>query len=186
MPGGGTFLDSVINGMASTDPEKIVVVVGPWWTGDHTYGKADVVVNNDPDRGQISSVRSGLAAAGLEYSGMMMALVDHPTVGRQTYAMLARAHEEHPDRIVIPVFSGKRQSDRVEGDSSSPCVRRGHPVVFPKWSFSELAGPGADAGGARVVVKDNASMVMEMPVDDPGVVTDLDTREQYRALMKKR
>jgi len=169
-PDGRTFLDLVLQGMEGAGPDLLVVVVGPWWTGPEPVGRATTVVNPDPNRGPISSIRCGMGFAGTQWDGMMVALVDHPGVAHETYQALARVHRERPGSIVIPTV------DCVE----QPRHRRGHPVIFPRWSFEALAGPEADREGARTVVRSNPARVEEVPLGDRGILMDLDTREQYR------
>jgi molybdenum cofactor cytidylyltransferase len=54
--------------------------------------------------------------------------------------------------------------------------RRGHPVLFAREMFVELAAAPEDQG-ARAVVAADPSRVSYVDVDDPGVLTDLDTPE---------
>jgi molybdenum cofactor cytidylyltransferase len=74
-------------------------------------------------------------------------------------ATLARLRETASGHaIVVPRYGG----------------RRGHPVVFSSALFGEiLATP--DELGARHVVRQDASRVYELDVDDPGVLVDVDT-----------
>ena len=169
---GLTFLETVLVGMEAAEPELLLAVVGPWWSGAERCRGTTVVRNPDPDRGPISSIRCGMAFAGIEWSGLMVALVDHPGVRRETYRILSLAHRAHPESIILPTVAGE------EG-------RRGHPVVFPRWTFEDLLGPLADRDGARAVVRQGGSRIREVVVEDPGVLMDLDTRERYRTYLKE-
>jgi molybdenum cofactor cytidylyltransferase len=62
------------------------------------------------------------------------------------------------DHIVVPSFEG----------------RRGHPVVFGARYFGALRQLGGDTG-AREILKQHAALVREVPVNDPGVLLDVDT-----------
>ena len=165
MPGRGTFLDAVLAASASARPGLTVVVAGPWWAGPAPEGTV-LAINPDPDRGQASSLRCAMAAAGIDRSGVLVALVDHPLVRPATFAALADLHEADPDAILIPEFDG----------------RRGHPVVFPEWTFADLGGAEVDREGARVIVRSHPERVRRVPVEDPGIVTDVDTPADFRAL----
>ena len=88
MPGRGTFLDAVLAASASARPGLTVVVAGPWWAGPAPEGTV-LAINPDPDRGQASSLRCAMAAAGIDRSGVLVALVDHPLVRPATFAALA-------------------------------------------------------------------------------------------------
>ena len=52
----------------------------------------------------------------------------------------------------------------------------GHPVGFAACYFDELAALTRDKG-AKPVMNANAAKVIEVPVDDPGVLKDVDTPE---------
>jgi len=52
--------------------------------------------------------------------------------------------------------------------------RRGNPVLFDRSVFQELEGISGDVG-AKTVVKENAAKVLEVEVDDEGVLRDIDT-----------
>ena len=54
--------------------------------------------------------------------------------------------------------------------------RRGHPVLFARELFVELAA-APENQGARAVVLADPSRVAYVDVDDPGVLADLDTPE---------
>jgi CTP:molybdopterin cytidylyltransferase MocA len=172
LPDGRTFLDAVVDA-ARAATSDVVVVAGPWW-GQEGTGTGRVVVNRDPDRGQISSIRLGILAAPEGATGALVALVDHPAVKPATFARLAAAHAGRPDAILVPVTT------------AGGTARRGHPVVFPSWAFDELAGPSAEAGGARTVVRSHPDRVVEIEVDDPGITMDIDTLPGYRSMLASR
>jgi molybdenum cofactor cytidylyltransferase len=126
---------------------------------------APLLVRNDaPDLGQLHSLRLGLRAVGPECRAAVVFPVDHPLVAVSTVAALVAAHRGGRGVIVLPVHSG----------------RRGHPVLFGREVFGEL-GDGPLEGGARRIVRADPGRVVEIPVDDPGIITDIDTPEEYRA-----
>ncbi len=61
----------------------------------------------------------------------------------------------------------------------------GHPVLFRDVVFDELrtADP---AIGAKAVVRARAGEVLDVDVDDPGVVRDVDAPDDYAALFDVR
>jgi CTP:molybdopterin cytidylyltransferase MocA len=61
-----------------------------------------VVVNPEPDLGQISSLRAGLLAADPGAEAFMVCLADQPTVAPGTYRELIAFWVLHKDAIVIP------------------------------------------------------------------------------------
>ncbi|TRO13270.1 nucleotidyltransferase family protein [Ectopseudomonas mendocina] len=83
-------------------------------------------------------------------------LADMPSIRRHSLeALMACAA---PDRIVLPSHQGKR----------------GHPVLFGRDFWPQLATLGGDAG-ARAVLQHNAEALHIVELDDPGVLQDIDT-----------
>lgn len=132
-------------------------------------GDDSIVVNENWLRGQLSSIQAAVRSLPLNSTtGLMLCPVDHPLVTSKTVDALIAAFEDSPTKIVLPVFEG----------------RRGHPVIFPARLYRELTAASADVG-ARQVVWNNQSDVLEVPTDDPGVVTNLDNPEAYRRAIEK-
>jgi molybdenum cofactor cytidylyltransferase len=55
----------------------------------------------------------------------------------------------------------------------------GHPVLFRSTLFPELLEPDLEEG-ARTVVRRDRDRVLEVQVNDPGVLADLNTLGDYR------
>ena len=118
-----------------------------------------VVENPDYARGQLSSLKVGLAeaiAGGAD--AVMVHLADHPMVAPATFRALVDEYSRAAKLIVVARYR----------------ERRGHPVIFDKAVFAELLAAPEDQG-ARVVVNTDPARVAYVDVDDPGVVLDLDT-----------
>jgi molybdenum cofactor cytidylyltransferase len=123
------------------------------------------VVNQEADTGgPLSSIVAGLNAIdGPEVLGLMATPVDIGGLTAPTVAALLTAFRHAPDRIVRAVHGG----------------RHGHPVIFPRSVFDEIrrADP---AIGAKSVVRAHEAEVVNVEVDDAGVVDDINTPEDYR------
>lgn len=88
---------------------------------------------------------------------LLLALGDQPTLRSEVVQMLMAEHRRDPSWIRIPVYRGKR----------------GHPLLLP-WSFlEELARLPADQG-INALVQRFADRVSELPVEDAGVLEDMD------------
>ena len=169
---GRTFIRHILDTLAEAGLPEAVVVVRP---------RADAVVqqivdeitaagfgraveNPDPDRGQLSSLLTGLDAVdrpGTE--AVLVTLVDVPLVGSAAIsALLARARVS-PAPIVRAVHAG----------------RHGHPVIFKRALFDALRH-AAPAAGAKAVLR--AHPIDDVEVGDPGVADDVDTPEDYARL----
>jgi molybdenum cofactor cytidylyltransferase len=96
--------------------------------------------------------------------GAAVFLVDHPLVDRGTIdALVARLA---PGRIIVPVHDG----------------RRGHPVIFAADLFDEILGLSSDQG-LNTVVRRQPERVVEVFVENAGVLRDIDTPEQFARLL---
>jgi molybdenum cofactor cytidylyltransferase len=143
---------------------RLIVVVGAH--GDAVRGAipADsrILVVENPDflKGQLSSIKTALPQVGVEAAGALIHLADHPMVRAETFAAVVDSYW----RVGKPIAIARHQG------------RRGHPVLFAREMFVELAAAPEDQG-ARAVVAADPSRVSYVDVDDPGVLTDLDTPE---------
>lgn len=113
-----------------------------------------IVVAADADEGMSRSLAAGIAAA-RDHPYIFVALADMPFVAPTTlqclYDMLM------PAGIVRPIYRG------------TP----GHPVVFAREHYDALTRLKGDAG-ARTVIRDNPNALVQLWVNDDGVVRDID------------
>jgi molybdenum cofactor cytidylyltransferase len=64
--------------------------------------------------------------------------------------------------------------------------RRGHPVIWGSSLFKELLeNPVATREGARAVLHDHEREIVTVPVDDPAVVDQVNTPEDYERLVRE-
>jgi molybdenum cofactor cytidylyltransferase len=129
---------------------------------------ARFVPNPRAETGQLSSVMAGLNAAdrpGLH--AIVVAPVDLPLVKASTIRSLLGAFAATLPAIARPRHEGQH----------------GHPVVFGRVVFDALrqADP---AVGAKAVV--HSHPVLNVDVDDPGILRDVDTPGDYAALSSLR
>lgn len=131
--------------------------------------------NDPPD--MRSSVEFGLQAAfktlatphaSLSETGWLLIPADHPIVSRSTVDALRAAWQPGARQILIPTYSGKR----------------GHPTLFSADFAAEVRQIPPDCG-LNWLVKQNSQSIREVPVTDPGVIIDLDTPEDYQALIDR-
>ena len=122
------------------------------------------VINPDHELGQLSSLLRGLKELGSSpIDGVMLLLVDHPFVTEKLIRGLVCAFSRGTHALVIPTFRG----------------RPGHPVIFGRPLFSELMHAPLHLG-ASVVVKAHTHEILNMEVEDEGILIDIDTPEIYR------
>ena len=163
--GGKTALARCLETLLAGGVREIVVVVGV--EGVFVAAEAGrfpvrIVVNSDPAGDMASSLRVGRAALSAAARAVIVALCDYPLVQPATVAELTTAHAMEPGRIVIPSHGG----------------RRGHPLLIPRTVLEELQ----DELTLRDVVRRDQRRVSFLPVEDPGILFDMDTPEDYRHL----
>jgi molybdenum cofactor cytidylyltransferase len=163
--GGVTFLERVVATADGAGLSPVRVVIGahreaielalPWLH--------DRFVHNDRvEDGQLHSLRLVLRDLPASCEGCVVMLVDHPLVREGTVRALVQAFLEHRAPMVVPRFG----------------ARRGHPALFGRELFDPLCH-GSLEGGARRVVRERGVRPLEVPVDDPGVLADVDTPGEY-------
>ena len=116
--------------------------------------------------GQLSSLLAGLAAAdrgGLR--GLLVVPVDAPLLTSSTVATLLAVFDATLAPVVRPRYHG----------------RHGHPVVFARSVFADLRRADPNLG-AKAVLRAHERSIVNVDVDDPGVVGDVDTPDSYREL----
>lgn len=128
-----------------------------------------IVVNPDPARGQFSSLRAGLQEVlSRGRDAAMVTLVDRPPVKPETIPALTTAFEQAMRSgkwAVIPEYQGKH----------------GHPILAGR-EMIEAFLRAPESSNAREVEHANLAKIQYVPVDDPLVVANVDTPEQYAAL----
>lgn len=157
-----TFVENLISVFAGM-AEDVIVVVGQDRAeiGERARG-ARVIVNDQPEQGQISSLRLGLEAVPGDHEGAFFCPVDIPAVDRSTIeALMERANDA---AIIVPQYQGKH----------------GHPVLVARSLFDEFRIVGITA---RDVMHANRPRTLFVDVDDPGILKDVDTPEDYRQLL---
>ena len=130
---------------------------------------AAAVVNPAPERGQLSSLQTGLAKLPPDAEGFLFTPVDSPAVEPSTVRLLAQEFRSRAaaTRFVIPRFQGKH----------------GHPVfATPEIAEEMLALPAT--AQARDVVHGHVPQTKYIDVEDSGILTDIDDPAAYRRMLE--
>lgn len=167
-PGGEPFVARIARTLAGAGVDPVVIVTRAELAGAIRAAAphAGVVVNPHPERGQLSSLLAGLETLGEEVEGVLVALVDVPSVRRETVARLLEAWRRSRAPLVRPACGG----------------RYGHPVIFGVPLLEALRGADLDEG-ARPVVRRFTPQAVTVEVDDPAVLLDVDTPSEYERLV---
>jgi CTP:molybdopterin cytidylyltransferase MocA len=164
--GGETFLSRILSSLRGGGAGPLIVVVR--YLEDALADEArslgaDVVVNPDPSPGPVSSLQAGIRALSEEAAGVLFAPVDHPLFSPDTVRALIEGFLETQAPLVVPAYEGWR----------------GHPVLFGRALFPELLENDLPEG-ARTVVRRYLEERLQLPVEDPGILVDINTPEEYR------
>jgi len=89
--------------------------------------------------------------------------MDGKDVTPLTIRTLIACHENDPGRIYIPEYN-----------------RKGRPVLLPKKAAEDIISGGT----LRDVIKKHTEKVYCVPVDDRGVILDMDTMDDYRKILE--
>lgn len=131
-----------------------------------------MAINPDPGRGQFSSLQIGLREVlNRGRDTAIITLVDRPPASQTTVQKLRAAFEASPDNVwaVVPEIAGQH----------------GHPYVAGRDLIERFLREPV-TGNAREVEHRYAEHIQYLAVDDPNVVLNVNTPEDYAALTAKR
>lgn len=129
---------------------------------------AFLVENPDPDQGQFSSLRIGVQEVlNRGRDAAIITLVDRPPARPETVQRLKQALLRSPDAIwaVVPRYG----------------ERNGHPLVVGRQMITAFLRAPANSN-AREVEHAHAQQIQHVEVDDPMVILNVDTPEDYQRI----
>ena len=167
--GGRTFLDT-LTALFAARCSPVIVVLGAHAAqirGAAAHS-ATFVENPDYALGMSTSLQCGLRAVPPDASGVLLTLVDHPAASPATIDALLDAPL---DARSTPLLRVPRYR-----------AKRGHPIWFSRELIPEFLALPAGAP-ARDVPARHVDRTEYLDLDDPGIVADIDSPEDYRALV---
>jgi xanthine dehydrogenase accessory factor len=161
---GRPLLDHVLAAVRGSRVDDIVVVLGR--EADRirervSFDGARLIVNQAYAQGMSTSLKAGIRATNPRTDGFLVVLGDQPFVSSSTLDALIERRDGSGAKILIPTFEG----------------RRGNPVLLDR-SVSEDVSSITGDQGCRAIFDHYPDRILEVPVEDPGILIDLDTREQ--------
>jgi molybdenum cofactor cytidylyltransferase len=164
---GQTFIERICSAFLAAGVDELIVVLGAraeeLRRALPVHPDLRTVVNSRYFQGQLSSLMVGIGALSPDSEAVVANLVDHPLVSAATIKALIDSFRAAPLPILVASYQG----------------RRGHPVLFSSHIYGEILAAPLDQG-AKVVVRKDPSRVRELPLDDPGILADIDTPEDYQ------
>ncbi|MBT6407647.1 MAG: NTP transferase domain-containing protein, partial [Rhodospirillaceae bacterium] len=128
----------------------------------------DVVLTHNPQftNGLSTSVKTGIGSLSDDTDGALVILGDMPGIDVDIINRLTNAFRDSGGRaICVPVHDGKK----------------GNPVLWPREFFPDILDLTGDAG-ARRMLDQFKDRVVEVAVDQAGILMDVDTPEDLNAL----
>ena len=165
--GQSTMVEQAIDNLLNSAVNEIIVVLG--YRAEEVIKTVaakpvKIAINPNYQQGMSTSIIAGLNLVDSQAQAVMLALSDQPLVDSQTINRLIKEFYNHDKGIAIPTYQGNR----------------GHPIIFAiryKPKLLELKG---DIGG-RQIIKHHPEDVLEVAVDSESVISDIDTRDDYRS-----
>lgn len=162
---GRTFLRAAIEALRDGGCVPVIAVVAGRGEAAEAERAGAGLTMGDPHGEQRDSLVAGLDALGPSVDAAIVLPVDHPLVRPTTIRSLIHAASIVPDAIVRPTHAG----------------RPGHPTLFPSATWPGLRDPTLSEG-ARSLVESSGTHTLDVAVDDPGILSDIDTPAEYRGL----
>lgn len=166
---GRTVIEHIVDQLLASVIDHVLVVTG------HDHQRLDRILAHSPvallyndqhAEGMLSSVRCGLKALPEACTGVLVALGDQPALKVSTVNLLLERYRQHP-KIIVPVYQGQR----------------GHPLVFSPAYVQEILTQYDDTG-LRALLKTYEEDILEVAIDSPDILWDLDTPEDYQRQIK--
>lgn len=166
---GDTVIGSLVAALRQGGVGRLVVVRAPEDDALAAWCKAanvEETVSTEPERGMLASIWAGLAALGgaeaLRNDRLLVTPADLPLLAAATVSALLCVEAA----LAVPTYRG----------------RRGHPLLVSGPLIAEIERLDP-AVGLRQLLERYAAALREIPLDDPGVVLDVDTDAGYRAAL---
>jgi molybdenum cofactor cytidylyltransferase len=124
-----------------------------------------IIVNDAFGRGIASSLQAGLSVADPASSAALIILGDQPFVRPGTFDTIVQRYRDCQAGIAIPVYRGQR----------------GNPVLLHRSLFGEALAMKGDVG-FRSIFPGHLEKIVNVDVEDAGILQDIDDWEDYRRL----
>lgn len=167
-----TLLDQVIENVRDSRVDEIVLVLGheaETIKQSIATKSLKVVVNDSYSQGMGTSLRTGLSALPSEVDGALIVLADQPFVRAATLDLIIDHFRQSSAQIVIPMYKGFR----------------GNPVLLDRSVFSEVMALSGDIG-CRAIFGNHLEGIIKVPVEDVGILLDLDSKDDVARLQNFR
>jgi molybdenum cofactor cytidylyltransferase len=162
---GKTIIEQVIENIRHSEVNRIMIVLGS--------GREDIMkaighlpvltcFNENYKMGMLSSIKCGFSTLPPSCKAALIFPGDQPMIPGDVINAVIHAYHDLQKGIVLPVYKGKR----------------GHPVLIDMKYIHEIEKLSEDEGLRSLSYKFSDD-VLEVEVNDDGILRDIDTREEY-------
>jgi molybdenum cofactor cytidylyltransferase len=163
--GGKTIIESVIDKVLRSDSNNIIVVLGAEKEAIASKIKNLSVrycYNDKFKEGMLSSVKCGFNNLPFDFRAALVFPGDQPMISPEAINSVINAYLHSNKGLVIPVYKNKR----------------GHPLLIDKAYLDEIKSLSPSIG-LHALSDRFPDDVLEVVTDDPGIIKDIDTYEEY-------
>jgi molybdenum cofactor cytidylyltransferase len=162
---GRPMVQCVVDTFLASSLDEVVVVLNPAleWK-PKSRKRLRLVENSRAYEGISTSVRAGLDSITSESGAAVIGLGDKPLLHNSTIQKMIEAYKHSSSEVIMPVYHGKR----------------GNPILFRRSLFDDMRSLKGDVG-AKSLISQMKHSVLELPVEDLGVILDVDTPAELRA-----
>lgn len=167
-----TIIETVINNILSSKADKILVILGS--DAEKIRKKIEnlpleITTNPGYQKGMLSSVQWGFKSLPQNAEAALVCLGDQPGIFTVVINKVIDAYRRTEKGIVIPVYKKDR----------------GHPVLIDIKYRKKVKNLNPDIG-LRELVYNHPKDTLEVEVENPSILHDIDGPDDYRKELKKK
>jgi len=163
--GHDTFITRILKTLGNVGLPKPIIILGRAASIIRPQFKdwpADIFINPDPDRGQLSSIQLALSRLNSEFMAGMIWPVDQPSVSEDLVRRLVQLFTSSESKIAFPVHGNKH----------------GHPAIFHRDLFKEFMEVSPEEGPRPILSRYRSASAI-LPAEEPACIQDIDTPKDY-------
>ena len=165
--GGKTIIETVVDNAVGSKTDGVLVVLGSnaEKIAEKVRGySVETTVNPEFHQGMLSSIQWGFESLPGDTQAVLVMLGDQPLIPSSVIDKVIAGYKQMGKGIVLPTYK----------------KRRGHPILVDMKYRDEVKRLDPDKG-LRALVHNHAEDILEVEVDAPGILKDIDTVEDYNS-----
>jgi len=161
-----TIFETVLANVLNSNADRICVVLGA--REKELQEKIrdlsiKAIVNHNYKKGMLSSIQLGFLSLPEEAKAAVIVLGDQPSIPSTVIDSIIKVYRTTGKGIILPVHTG----------------RRGHPILIDTKYRNNIAGLDPDIG-LKELIHSHREDIVEVKVDTPAILKDIDTPEDYK------